>query len=125
MKILKQIRYLIGIMFLLILFSCTEKEYVDVDIAPALEIKVIDENETVQVGAIVKLYKNEEDFSSQTNVVRNGNSDNNGIVVFEKLEEKIYYFSIEKNDLTNYYEEVTFTSPLAKNELKQIQCTIK
>lgn len=109
----------------LILTGCTKKEYIYVNVAPKLELVVVNTVGNVQEGAVINLYKTEADFYSKTNSTRNGSSDVNGICVFENLDESIYYFYMEKGGLNNYYEEVTFSSPLKINEIKKIQCTIR
>ena len=110
---------------MLVLMGCTKKEYIDINVVPQLELVIVNTDGNIQDGAVINLYKIEADFYSKTNSIRNGSSDVNGICIFENLEESIYYFYIEKGGLNNYYEEITFSSPLKINEIRKIQCTIR
>jgi hypothetical protein len=122
---MKKTNCLILFLILLINIQCSEKEYIDVDVNPQLEIIVINTEGNVVLGTTVKLFQSEEDLISKLGELQIKTSDSEGKVVFEDLEEKNYYFYAEKGDLNNYFEVVTFSEPLVKNELKSITCIIK
>ena len=105
--------------------GCTKKEYVEVDVAPQLEITVTDISEGPVNGARVTLYETENDFYEDQNTVKTSVTDATGEVLFDELNEKIYYFYAEKGDLNNFYEVVTFAIPLSKNEIRTITCIIR
>jgi hypothetical protein len=109
----------------LVLTGCTKKEFLDIDVAPQLKLVVVDSEGYQQEGATIKLYKTEDDFYSNTNSAGNGVSSADGTFIFKDLEERIYYFYVEKGDMNNYYEEVSFSAPLKINEIRKIQCTIR
>jgi len=122
---MKKTNLLIFILFLVFNLQCTEKEYVDVDVNPQLEISVIDINGKSVNGVSVKLFQTEDDLISKENEEQTKTTDSEGKVVFEDLNEEVYYFYAEKGDLNNYFEVVTFSDPLVKNEKRTITCTIK
>lgn len=110
---------------IIICSDCTKKEYVEVDVAPQLEITVNDISDNPVSGASVTLFETEGDFYQDENSVKASVTDATGKVIFHKLNEKIYYFYAEKGDLNNFYEVVTFTIPLSKNEIRTITCIIR
>jgi len=122
---MKRIKYLISFLFLVINIQCTEKEYVDVDVNPQLEISVIDINGNAVNGVTVKLFQTEDDLISKENEVQTKTADSEGKVVFEDLNEEVYYFYAEKGELNNYFDIVTFSKPLENNQILTITCTIK
>ena len=105
--------------------GCTKKEYVEVDVAPQLEIMVTDISDDPVSGAAVTLFETESDFYENENPVKTSVTDAAGKVLFEELNETIYYFYAEKGDLNNFYEVMTFNDPLSKNEIKTITCIIR
>jgi len=115
---------LLTIVFIFVfLMGC--KKYIEVDVDPQLEITVTDESANIVVGATVKLFTTEEDFLVNENSISTKTTDTAGQVLFEDLDEAIYYFYAEKGDLNNYYEVVTFAKSLKKNEIKTITCVIR
>ena len=119
-------KILLTIMLCLIVCSgCKETEYVYLDVAPKLEIMVKDLSDNIIAGATINLYSSEEDFDLKKNEVQTKTTDDSGKALFEDLSESIYYFLAEKGELNNYYEVVTFTNPLKKNEIKTITCIIR
>lgn len=116
--------YLLSILFLF-LFGCTEKEYIDIDVSPQLEILVKDKAGNPILGATVSLYTSENDFNSKVNAHKIEMTNAVGKVLFKDLNEVVYYFYAEKDGLNNFYEAVTFTKPLTKNEIRTITCVIR
>ncbi len=110
---------------IMLLAGCTEKEYIEIDVAPQLEITVKDLSDNNIAGATIKLYNSEEDFDLKENEVQTKTTDDSGKALFKDLSEDIYYFYAEKGELNNYYEVVTFAKPLRKNEIKTITCIIR
>lgn len=116
--------YLISILFLFF-FGCTEKEYIDIDVSPQLEILVKDKAGNPILGATVSLYTSENDFNSKVSERKTEMTNAVGKVLFKDLNETVYYFYAEKDGLNNFYEAVTFTNPLSKNEIRTITCIIR
>jgi len=106
-------------------FSIGCKKYIEVDVDPQLEITVTDMSDNIVVGATVNLFTTEEDFLLNENPIKTKTTDAAGQVLFEELNEMIYYFYAEKGELNNYYEVVTFAKSLKKNEIKTITCVIR
>lgn len=94
----------------LFLFSCTEKEYIDA--APQLLFTVVADNLVFVEGASVSLFNSQEDWENHSNVVASLQTDGNGQVLFENLDEQIYYFYIEKGDLNNLADVAALSEPL-------------
>lgn len=113
---------LLKLLILLTFVSCSETVFVDVE--PQLELVVIDSIGNYQADASVDLFETEDDFYVGKNSINSGYTDNNGTIEFEELEEKVYYFYVEKGELNNYYDVVTFSNPLNINEKRKITCTI-
>lgn len=113
------------ILCFILIAGCTKKEYIEIDVAPQLEIMVKDLSDNTIAGATVNLYSSEEDFDLKNNEVQTKTTDDNGKALFKDLSEDIYYFYVEKGELNNYFEVVTFASPLKKNEIKTITCIIR
>lgn len=94
----------------LFLFSCTEKEYIDAD--PQLLFTVVADNLVSVEGASVSLFNSQEDWENHSNVVASLQTDGKGQVLFENLDEQIYYFYIEKGDLNNLADIAALSEPL-------------
>ena len=110
---------------ILFLNACSKTEYVDIDLAPQLEIYALDVSSTPVGGATVKLYANESSFMSGENELETKTTGTDGKVQFENLAETIYYFYASKGDKNNFYEVVTFESSLEKNEIRVIETIIR
>jgi hypothetical protein len=100
-------------------------DYVDIDVAPQLEITVTEISGIVVDSATVTLFGSQEDFLSQENILQTLITGSAGKVLFKELEEDIYYFYIEKGELNNFYEVVTFSEPLEMNHVMTITCVIR
>ncbi len=94
----------------LFLFSCTEKEYIDAD--PQLLFTVVADNLVFVEDASVSLFNSQEDWESHSNVVASLQTDEKGQVLFENLDEQIYYFYVEKDDLNNLADIAALSEPL-------------
>jgi hypothetical protein len=122
---MKRIIYTVFVLILLLNIQCTEKEYVDVDVNPQLEVLVLDIESNFVSGVTVKLFSTEEDLISKTGEIQSISTDSDGKAIFNELEEKIYYFYAEKGNLNNYFDVVTFLEPLSENQIKNVTCIIK
>ena len=121
MKLITETLFFIFIVFI----SAACEEIVKVDVDPQLQITVKDESDNIVVGAAVNLFDTEEDFLLNENEVKTKTTDAAGQVLFQGLDEEIYYFYAEKGELNNYYEVVSFAEPLKKNEIKTLTCIIR
>lgn len=115
---------LTGVLQLLI-SSCERTEYLEVDVAPQLEITVTDNSGNSIENATVILFDTEEKFTSNSNPIQTLVTGSNGKALFKDLNEDIYYFYVEKGALNNYYEVVTFSEPLEMNQIMTITCIIR
>ena len=62
--------------------------------------------------ASVSLFNSQEDWESHSNVVASLQTDEKGQVLFEILDEQIYYFYVEKDDLNNLADIAALSAPL-------------
>lgn len=67
----------------------------------SLTITVRDEVGNTVSGAEVKLFKNEQDYLKEENVIMEGTSDAKGLVKLKKLEAISYYVIVRKADKDN------------------------
>jgi len=67
----------------------------------SLTITVRDETGNVVDGAEVKLFKSEQDYMKEQNVVMEGTSDAKGLVKLKKMEALSYYVIVRKDDRDN------------------------
>lgn len=67
----------------------------------SLTITVRDETGNVVEGAEVKLFKSEQDYLKEQNVVMEGTSDAKGLVKLKKMEALSYYVIVRKDDKDN------------------------
>jgi hypothetical protein len=119
---MKRIIYLL-LISLYCLSSCQKTEYQDV--SSKLEITVNDNDGNFISNVTVTLYANESGWKNKTNDILEAETNSSGIVLFEELEEQIYYFSAVKGDLTNDESSVATLKPLAINTKAQITLIIK
>lgn len=97
----------------LILISCGKTEYLDN--APQLEIHVTNQQGQIVSGATVSLFSNEDDWKQSKGIIYLTQTNANGSALFEELEERNYYFLVEKEELNNKNEVAYFTDPLKTN----------
>jgi hypothetical protein len=113
---------LIVLLFFTIL-ACTKE--VIIDIAPQLRISVFDQENTKIASAKVNLYLTQEDWLTNVNIIKTLETDNNGEVFFENLQEEHYFFYIEKNNENNRYGIASIQEPLKINETANITVTLQ
>ena len=116
-------RNMLIIVLSVILNACTLIEYET--LPPQLEIKVFDVNDNVIPDVNVSLFLNQEDWENDTNVVMTGMTNSGGSVVFDNLDELVYFFKAEKDGLSNDLDIVSFNEPLKKGEKRIIKTKIQ
>lgn len=121
----KELFLLLFIVFQSFFICCNPEEIFEIDVLPQLELQISDRSNNVVQGATVMLFSSEENWESQSSAIKVSSSDLDGKALFKDLNETQYYFYIEKGDLNNYYEAVTFSEPLRKNEKRTINCIIR
>ena len=124
-EINRKTMFTVALCFLMLMAGCKKEEYLDVDVSPQLEITVVDISNNRVQGATVTLYYSEADWELKNNMIQKKVTDTTGKVLFKELNEVRYYFYVEKDTKNNFYEVVTFSNPLKKNEIKAITCVIK
>ncbi len=112
--------------FLLLFISLTNCQEVEVfvDNAPQLEIHVKNKDGQNVKGASVLLFLSEEDWKNEINFIHSASTNSSGTVLFNNLEQKVYYFFVEKGEMNNLLEVATFSSPLRINEIRVIETVI-
>lgn len=108
---------------LILLSACTETEYIDNP--PQLEIRVFDRDGEKIQGALVRLYKTEQEWVFQDSYFANSTTNSDGVAIFKKLEEVNYYFLVKKDEMDNVFDVSYFERPLRINEKRIIDVTIK
>ena len=92
---MKKFSYLLLLFILLSSFSSTVLQ-------TKLQITVLNHLGNIVQGASVEIYANEEDYRKEENALRETRmSDEKGRVMFNKLEEKVYWLHVHKDDLNN------------------------
>lgn len=101
--------------FTLSLFSCS-KTTITTPPSTSLEISLKDELGSPVVGATVKLYSSESDYLNERGQIQGSKTSNSaGVVLFENLSSIKYYFSANKDCLTNAFGGVATSTVLASN----------
>ena len=108
---------------LLILCACPTKT-IEKDVPPQLQLTVTDKAGVNISQATVQLFDNQTDWENKTAAVQTGTTNADGQVLFQNLNEQVYFFHIEKDERTNTFEVVTHTEALKKNHLKQLTITL-
>jgi hypothetical protein len=71
-------------------------------IATSLKITIRNDLGNLESGVTVTLYANKEDFKKEDNSVRQGLTNEKGLVTFKNLQSKAYFVTAIKGDLNNY-----------------------
>jgi hypothetical protein len=117
--------YLIFLVALLVTTLCRcKKEYTYIDNKPQLEIGVKDNTGQPISGAVITLFLTQNDWNKKVNAIQTASSDSKGTVLFKDLEEKVYYFLVEKGTQNNVLGIAYFAQPLKINEIRVIQTII-
>ncbi|NDV56930.1 hypothetical protein [Bacteroides sp. 519] len=104
--------------------SCSKNEHVSK--APSLRLIVTNESGEKVVGGVVLLYNNYHDWYETMNPCHSGITNKDGEVLFEDLEEVIYYFDASyAEEYMNYPQGIYRTeNPLTEGVLKTVNVTI-
>ena len=120
---MKKSNFLFILFLFLMIAACSETKYIDNK--PKLEIQVVDSENNLIENAQVNLYDSETDWLNRTNAISELITNEQGIVIFEELDTKQYYFFVEKENLTNLFDTYTHAKPLEINVISQIKTIIK
>lgn len=96
-QIMKKIFLLSAVVVLTLVFTDAPAQLFNT----SLTITVRDETGNVVDGAEVKLFKSEQDYMKEQNVVMEGTSDAKGLVKLKKMEALSYYVIVRKDDRDN------------------------
>jgi hypothetical protein len=96
-----------------------------VDVKPQLKIIVVNAENQPIYNATVQLYQNESDWKNLTNPIAEESTNQEGVARFKKLEEKIYFFYVEKDNLNNRNSIASHNEPLKKNMIKTFTVTLQ
>lgn len=91
------------VLFLFSIMGCSEENSTVSSQTTELEIEVYDGES--EEGAIVKLYKSFDDWNKETNLVKEGTTDSEGLVLFQDLEDIEYYVDAVKECRSNWQSE--------------------
>ncbi|MEI7524969.1 MAG: hypothetical protein WCJ95_11605 [Mariniphaga sp.] len=114
---------LLTLMLLVTLVKC-KNEYVYHDIKPQLELNVKNQSGEIVTGALITLYLVKNDWSQKVNIIQTLETDSKGTALFKNLDQRIYYFFVEKGTLNNALEVSYFALPLKLNEIRVIQTIV-
>jgi uncharacterized protein (DUF2141 family) len=70
-------------------------------ISTQLKITVINNLGKTEEGVRVRLFKTEEDYNTEKNIVQEHYTDKKGVVIFKNLEAREYYINAVKDNKTN------------------------
>jgi len=116
-----QKRKLFILFFVLVFSSCAKI----VDAPPQIKVWVVDEEQKPVTHVTIKLFETIEDWESDTNWVRKGETGNRNFKVFLEMEELEYYISATKGQRSNRETGSYLTEPLQINKLVHVTTTIK
>ncbi|MDX2196378.1 MAG: SpaA isopeptide-forming pilin-related protein [Cytophagales bacterium] len=89
-----------------------------------LKVTVMNNLGKAEEGVRLRIYKTEEDFKSEKNVVQEHYTDTKGKFSFKDLEPRIYYISATKAEMDNYDGAVK-TDTLKINAVNKITIIIQ
>lgn len=108
----------------LISYQSCSKDSFETPKTTSLEITLRDELGNVIPSAIVKLYASESDYRSGTNSLSIKYSNSSGIVTFDNLTSMKYYFSADKDCLSNIFGGNATSSSLVLNQKNNVVCVL-
>jgi len=112
------------IAFFALLSSCS-KNSISPPPTTSLEITLKDELGNPVLGGIVKLYGSENDYLNETGQIQGSKTSNSsGVVLFDNLSSIKYYFSANKDCLTNAFGGVATASALTANNKNSTTCIL-
>lgn len=112
-------RFLLLLFALVTLSSCTDRDQRYFQAGPMLKIVATEPNGKPLIGANVILYANETDYLNMKRPIRQGWTDVDGEIIFDRLYEQIYFFDVfDENLRLDNSRDVFFTRyPLIPNEI--------
>lgn len=112
-------RFLIILFALITLSSCINNDKQYFQASPMLKIIATDPNGRPLIGANVILYDNEADYLEMRRPIRQGWTNVDGEIIFDRLYEQIYFFDVFDESLkVDNSRGVFFTRyPLIPNEI--------
>ncbi len=115
-----------SLVFIFTLFIATLSAFDTADqlLPTKLKITVLDGLGNPTKGAVVTLYKNEDDYFNNENAVEKAKTDEKGLVVFKKLEPISYYIDARKGDMNNDGEGVKI-APLQEGRTNKVNTVIE
>ena len=109
------------LLFLFILFSSFSSSVLQTK----LQITVLNHLGNIVEGATVEIYGNEEDYRNEKNALREPRvSDEKGRVMYNKLEEKVYWLHVHKDDMNNHGAGVK-TDKLTPKKVNKVNVIIE
>ncbi len=111
-------------LFLSLFFQSCSKESVDSPKTTSLEITLRDDLGNTIPSAIVKLYPSETDYKNETNSLSVKYSNASGVVTFDNLTSMKYYFSADKDCLSNAFGGIATASSLISNQKNVSVCVL-
>jgi len=90
----------------------------------SLQIIVRNKLGNLEEGAEVKLYKTDEDYRNDTNLIGKEITDTKGRVKFSELEPTVYYIDARKGDMNNFGAGIK-TDTLAEKRMNKVTIIIE
>ena len=103
--------------------SCS-KDSIESPKTTSLEITIRDDLGNIIPNATVKLYQSETDYKNETNSLSVKTSNASGVVIFDNLTSIKYYFSADKDCLSNAFGGVATASILVLNQKNNSVCVL-
>lgn len=109
------IKTIIVCTFFLFFSSCIKTS----TIPTQLQIQVVDEQGYAISGAKVSLYKSEQDFLNDKNLIGTTYTDENGYLYFSNLSPIVYYYYVQSGCKDNFNTTYYLSQPLTANKLNE------
>jgi hypothetical protein len=90
----------------------------------SLQVTVRNNLGNLEEGAEVKLYKTDEDYRNDTNMVAKGTTDEKGRAKFTELESTVYFLDVRKGDMNNFGAGIQ-TDTLAEKRMNKVTIIIE
>jgi len=93
-------------------------------IKTSLQITVRNTLGNLEEGAEVKLYKTDEDYRNDTNMVAKETTDEKGRAKFKDVEPTVYYLDVRKGEMNNFGAAIK-TDSLAEKRMNKVTIIIE
>ena len=90
----------------------------------SLQVTVRNNLGNLEEGAAVKLYKTDEDYRNDTNLVAKATTDDKGRAKFTELAPTIYYLDVRKGDMNNFGAGIK-TDSLVEKRMNKVTIIIE